>query len=243
MSEVRDCTRDGFLGGGIIADQPQDGFRAGHDTVLVAAAVPAVAGESVLELGSGVGVASLCLAARVAGVKVLGIEIDPELAGLANANAARNGMADRVRFIAADAADFAHGEPFDHVFFNPPFHPESGQVSPKPARDRARRDTEDGVLRWTRTALALTKSHGTVTAIIRADRAEEMLAEASDMNAVVFPLFPRRGEAAKRGIVRLAKGEPPGRRIAAGLVLHEESGRSTQAAEAVLRHGAPLALA
>ena len=210
--------------------------------MLVAAAVPATAGESVLELGSGVGVASLCLAARVAGVKVLGIEIDPELTRIANANAARNGMADRVRFVAADASGFGHEEAFDHAFFNPPFHPDMGQISPKPARDRARRDTEDAVCHWTRMALALTKAQSRVTAIIRADRVEEMLAGASEMSTIVFPLFPRRGEAAKRAIVRITKGEPPGCRFAAGLVLHQQGGRSTEAAEAVLRHGAPLDL-
>jgi len=232
-------TRDGFLGGRVIAEQPREGFRAGHDSVLLAAAVPGSGGESALELGSGVGVASLCLAWRVPGLRVLGIEIDPELTGIANANAARNGMADRVRFMTADVVE-CKDEPFDHVFFNPPFHPDTGQISPRPQRDRARRDSEDAVSRWTRTALA--KSRATVTAIIRADRAEEMLAEAIQMTSVVFPLFPRKGEAAKRAILRIVQGEPPGRRIAAGLVLHHEGGRNTGAAEAVLRHGAPLDL-
>ena len=62
-----DYTLDGFLGGRLTIAQPKDGFRAGHDAVLLAAAVPARTGETILELGSGSGIASLCLAARVAG--------------------------------------------------------------------------------------------------------------------------------------------------------------------------------
>jgi len=86
-------SEDGFLGGRLIIAQPRAGFRAGHDAVLLAAAVPAKPGQRVLELGSGSGVASLCLAARVADVSVVGIEIDAELVRLANENAARNSMA------------------------------------------------------------------------------------------------------------------------------------------------------
>ena len=47
----RDFTEDKFLGGRISIKQPKQGFRAGHDSVLLAAAVPANSGERILELG------------------------------------------------------------------------------------------------------------------------------------------------------------------------------------------------
>jgi tRNA1(Val) A37 N6-methylase TrmN6 len=240
---ARQCTRNRFLGGRVVADQPETGFRAGHDTVLLASAVPALAGEKILELGSGTGIVSLCLAARVEHVEVLGIEIDAELIRIANANAVLNGLAGRVRFVAADIMEFAPTEPFDHVFFNPPFHPDTGQVSPDPNRDRAKRDVQDAVLSWTRAGLALSKPGGTLTAILRADRVEEMLAEASDHAAVVCPLLPHAGDAPKRCIVRIAKGRRHALVHTPGLVLHEADGRNTEAAEAILRHGGALAFA
>jgi tRNA1Val (adenine37-N6)-methyltransferase len=86
MSALR-VSRDGFLNKRILIDQPLAGFRAGHDSVLLAASVPAGAGQSVLELGAGAGVVSLCLAARVRAVSITGVEIDAELVALANANA------------------------------------------------------------------------------------------------------------------------------------------------------------
>jgi hypothetical protein len=79
-----DFTLDRFLGGRLTITQPKKGFRAGHDTVLLAATVPAEAGSHCLELGAGTGVASLCLAARIPGVFVLGLEIDQDLVRLAN---------------------------------------------------------------------------------------------------------------------------------------------------------------
>ena len=63
--------------------QPETGFRSGLDAVMLAAAVPARAGQTALELGAGAGTASLCLAARVPGVTITGVEIDQRLAALA----------------------------------------------------------------------------------------------------------------------------------------------------------------
>jgi tRNA1(Val) A37 N6-methylase TrmN6 len=235
-----DCTIDGFLGGRLAIAQPKVGFRAGHDTVLLAAAVPAREGDKILELGAGAGVAGLCVAARVAGASIRGIEIDAGLVDLANWNAQRNGMADRVRFEHGEARIIGPNEEFAHAFFNPPFHPESGEISPRPARDRAMRDALGAIGKWTMAALAATHAGGTVIAILRADRAGEMLS-AVQGGATVFPLFPRVGEAAKRVIIRLTKGSAAPTRVAAGLVLHANGG-NTDAAEAVLRHAAVLSL-
>jgi tRNA1(Val) A37 N6-methylase TrmN6 len=296
-------TLDRFLNGRITVAQPVSGFRAGHDSLLLAAAVPAEPNSSVLELGSGAGVASLCLAARVPDIRITGIEIDPELVRLANENAARNAFADRVLFVlgeaetsifeptspsrggrsaAATRGASGGGQPpqhligsesFDHVFFNPPFHPNSAHVSPVAARDRATRDTSDAVRAWTGRALALARDGGTVTAIIRADRVEEIVDASRGYGGVLFPLLPRLGVTPKRVIVQIkkspivfpsplegegahsaAKQRASGRKggdtqsnlgfvTAAGLILHEADGRSSEAAEAVLRHGKSLTLA
>jgi tRNA1(Val) A37 N6-methylase TrmN6 len=214
-------TLDRFLGGRITAAQPGSGFRAGHDTVLLAAAVPAENDSVVLELGSGAGIASLCLAARVPGVRIIGIEIAPELVRLADDNATRNAVADRVSFIVGDAnasADISflplragmvsrsdRGGTFDHVFFNPPFHPDTAHVSPIAARDRATRDSSDSVRAWTARALSLVCNGGTVTAIVRADRIDDILEVAHEYTGIVFPLFPRTGAAPKRTIIRIIK--------------------------------------
>lgn len=237
----REYTRDRFLGGLVAADQPKSGFRAGHDTVLLAAAVSAIPGERVLELGSGVGIASLCLAARVPGISILGVEIDEDLVSTANANAVRNQVSDRVRFEVGDAARFDTGERFSHVFFNPPFHPETGRGSPDVSRERAKRGGDDLIARWTRVALA--HASATVTAILRADRIEEILVQAKGRLAHVLPLLPRAGEAPKRAIVRIETAKSGEHRVLEGFVLHETDGRNTESSDSVLRHGAAITLA
>jgi len=77
-------------------DIPKRGFRSGIDAVMLAAAVPAQAGDHVLELGCGVGVASLCLDARIAGLGFTGVEVQPAYADLAAQNVASNGATAQV---------------------------------------------------------------------------------------------------------------------------------------------------
>ena len=131
---------------------------------------------------------------------------------------------------------------YDHVFFNPPFHPASGHQSPFASRDLATRDAGGAVAHWTEQALAFVRDGGTVTAIIRADRVDDILAAARSYGGVVFPLFPREGAKPKRAIVRIIK-RPGTFARAAGLILHEADGRNTEAAERVLRHAEALDLA
>ena len=234
-------TEDRFLGGRVLVRQPEDGFRAGLDAVMLAASVPARPGEAALELGAGTGTASLCLAQRIENLTISGLEIDERLAGIANANAAANGMDGRVLFISGDALDppAALRRPFDHVFCNPPFH--EGEVSPDPARARALQD--DGRLAgWLAAGLKRTVSSGTFTAILRADRLGEALAVLPGRGLAIFPLWPRAGIAAKRVIVQLRQGSRAPLRLLPGLALHAAEGRYTPEADAVLKEGEALFL-
>ena len=239
MSEL---TEDRFLNGRITVHQATGGFRSGLDAVMLAAAVPADQSGDVLELGAGAGAASLCLAARVSSYRVTGIEIDAALAERANANAHANGMDTRVRFVAADAfhlpQSFKHE--YAHVFSNPPFHGE-GMSPPDAGRKRALQD-EGRLVDWLEAGAKRTVSNGTFTTIIRADRLGEALAVLPPTGIIVFPLWPRAGEPAKRIVLQLRKGSGAPLAVLPGLVLHTADGRFTPEADAVLRDGGSLAL-
>ena len=79
-------TEDGFLGGRVKVLQPEKGYRAGIDAVFLAASIPIEPGQTALEAGYGVGVVSLCVAARVAGVHITGVEIASRYSILAEEN-------------------------------------------------------------------------------------------------------------------------------------------------------------
>ncbi|MEI9888223.1 MAG: DUF2007 domain-containing protein [Rhizomicrobium sp.] len=236
-------TEDRFLGGRLTLRQLAGGFRAGLDAVMLAAAVPARDGDEVLELGSGAGTASLCLAARVAGARVVGAEIESELVTLSNGNAGANGMGERVVFVTVDALSLPADMKRDyaHVMCNPPFHTQDGARSPDAMKAGATHD--DGSLaEWLNVGARRTAPGGSFTCILRADRMAEALSALPATGVSVFPLYPRAGEAAKRIVVQVKKASRAPLAMLAGLVLHEADGSYTAAADAVLRGEAALSL-
>lgn len=237
-------TEDRLLGGRVRLSQPAAGYRAAIDPVLLAAAVPARDGETVIDLGAGAGAAALCLAARVPGAAVVGLERDAALAALAARNAVASGAADRTRFAAADISAARRFGPCDHAMANPPHLP-PGRAAPGRRGDAATIEDENaGPDAWAAAALAALRPGGSLTLVHRADRIDDVLAALRGRagSIIVFPLWPKAGRAARRVLVRARKGARGPARLAAGLALHRADGRYTAEAEAVLRCAAPLDL-
>jgi tRNA1(Val) A37 N6-methylase TrmN6 len=241
-----DLTRDVFLGGRVAVWQPVSGYRAATDPVLLAAAVDASAGETVLELGCGVGVATLCLAARIPGVVLTGVERQADYADLARRNAGAVMDVFTADLTALPAA--LRQQSFDHVIANPPYFPAG---SGTPARDAGRETAlreETPLARWTDTAARRLKPKGWLTMIHGVDRVPDLLAAlAPDFGAIALrPLAPRKGRAAPRVLIRARKGARAPFSLLAPLVLHDgpahvaDGDDFTAFARAVLRDGAAI---
>ncbi|MBI5262270.1 MAG: methyltransferase [Bradyrhizobium sp.] len=250
---ARDCTEDAFLGGQLRLRQPRSGHRAGHDAILLAAATSARAGERVVDLGAGVGTAGLALAKRVAGIDLTLVEIDPELAALARANAASNAIPAQVAVldVTAGAEAFAAAElppdGVDAVLMNPPFNdPERHRASPDRARHSAHVAMADTLSAWVHAARRILKSGGVLTLIWRADGLADVLAALS-RGFGSLAILPVHGEAARpaiRVLVRAVKGGRAPTQILPGLMLNEEAGGTQKQVQDILagRDVLPLAM-
>ncbi len=241
-------TEDGFLDGRLRILQPEKGFRAGIDSVFLAAAVPCAPGETVYEAGIGTGVAALCLIARNPTVHVTGIEVAARYALLCEENAKRNGCAENIRVIHADvkealrkdlAAMPAHGS-FSHAFANPPYF-EDGKGTPSPnlLKAQAHAFGPDDLELWVKVLATMVTLRGTVTIVHRADSLGKLLQVMDDRfgDIRIAPLYAREGTAASRIIVQGVKGSKAPMQLLPGLVLHDSSSQFTPEAEAILRHG------
>jgi tRNA1(Val) A37 N6-methylase TrmN6 len=242
-----DLTDDAFLGGRLQLFQPKNGYRAATDPVLMAACVAATAGQSVLDLGCGVGTAGLCLAMRVPGLMLTGLEVQADYADLARRNAARAGVGFDV--VEASVLDLPPGlrGTFDHVMANPPYYPSSGTPARDAGRDIAMRQ-DVPLADWLDAATRRLAPGGWLTLILRADRLDEGL-RAMDRrlgSISVLPLTARTGAAAGRIVLRARKGGRGALRLLFPLILHEgaahDGDRDSQSARAnaVLRGGAGL---
>lgn len=245
---IDELTLDRLLGGRVFFSQPAHGYRVAIDPVLLAAAVPARAGERVLDAGAGSGAAALCLAVRVPGCQVMGIELQRALQQIAATNVMRNGLGERVEMLAGDLVQppprVAWGS-FDHVMTNPP-HLAAPAASAPPLAERAIAHVEGAVplADWLQACLRMLRPGGMLTLIHRAERLGDLLASLNgSLGAlVVFPLWPGQGKPARRVLVQGRRGSRTPLALMPGLVLHEADGRLSAAAEAVLRHGQALLL-
>lgn len=235
-----DAPEDALLGGRVRLRQPEKGYRAAIDPVLLAAAVNPAQAAAVLEIGCGTGAALLCLAVRRPDLRLTGLEKLPQAAALTRENIALNNAVERITVLTgcllAPPAALA-SQTFDHVMMNPPYlAAERATAPPDPWKAAANVEGDARLGDWIAFANARLRPKGVLTLIHRADRLGEILAAlARGFGGVVtFPLWPRAGQDAKRVIVQATKGVKTPPRLAAGLTLHHEAGDYTAGAAAAL---------
>lgn len=242
-------TRDAFLGGRLYITQPARGYRAGVDPVLLAAATEAKSGQSILELGCGAGTASLCLAARVPSLRLVGVELQGYYANLARRNAAENG-ADMIVFEADLRALPAElkSQAFDHVIANPPYYLGDKSTSAEDAGRAVALAGATPLADWIDVAARRLAPKGYLTLIQRADRLHDCLLALSDRlgSVRVRPIQPRVGRPAQLVIVQARKAGRADFVLEAPLMMHEgaahlRDGESySEHASNILRHSASL---
>jgi release factor glutamine methyltransferase len=82
-------------------------------------------GLRIVDVGTGSGAIAVALARALPFAEITATDISQAALTVAKSNAARNGLADGVRFLEGDLVDPIAGEHFDIVVSNPPYVPES----------------------------------------------------------------------------------------------------------------------
>lgn len=226
--------------------QPAKGYRAGIDAVLLAASVPAKSGETVLELGCGVGVASLCLASRVEGLSITGVELQPAYAALAEKNGLNVINAD-LRALPADLRN----RQFTHVMMNPPYFDRgAGSAAPDEGRDIAM-GGDTPLVDWIDVAVKRLAPKGYFTMILRIERLPEVLSALLGRigSVVVRPVSARVGSAPHLFLLQARHSGRAPFRLVPALVMHDgtmhDADRENYTAfvRRILRDGAGFGLA
>ncbi|PHS26879.1 MAG: methyltransferase [Robiginitomaculum sp.] len=229
-----------FLGGQIKTRQAE-GYRAGLDAVLLAAAVQIKPGGRALELGCGVGTALLCAAHHNKDAHFIGLEKHQNVLDVAHQNITRNNAQDRVEVIQGSVRnppETLRSDNFDQVFLNPPYFDDPSALRrPKTGKDTAFINDGLTLKDWIDTALRLTRAKGYITLIQRADRLDDCLAgfygRAGDIR--ILPIAPRAGAAAHRIIIRARRNIKTPLVILSALVIHEAERSFTPKAEAIMK--------
>jgi tRNA1Val (adenine37-N6)-methyltransferase len=180
MSDAgRELTHDSLFNGRLTCRQHRDGYRFSVDAVLLAHFFTPQPAETVLDLGTGCGIIPLILAYRRPGLRLTGLELQPQLVELARYNVESNGLADRVRILAGDLRVLdtllAPGS-FQRVVCNPPYRKvDEGRQNPDPEQAVARHELRADLEAVVRASDWLLPVGGKVDLIFPAARRAELL--------------------------------------------------------------------
>lgn len=109
--------------------QKTDGFCFGVDAVLLSHFAQVPKGGSVIDLGTGTGIIAVLIAAKKSPARVVGLEIQPEIAEMASRSIELNGLGETVSIVQGDireAVAMFGASSFDAVTTNPPYMTKGG---------------------------------------------------------------------------------------------------------------------
>jgi tRNA1Val (adenine37-N6)-methyltransferase len=226
-----DETIDDLRMGGLRLIQKRTGFRFSIDSLLLANYVIAPKRAKLADLGAGCGVIALILAARYPGIRIKAVEIQPELAELAQRNVALNGLSDRIEVECADwrrARTLFSPHSFDVVVSNPPFRrPGSGRLNPDSQKAIARHEIKGGIPEMLSAAGYLLKPRGRLFIVHLPERLPEIFSSMTRRRLApkhIRLVHPRQGEAARHVLLHAVKDAKPGLRVAAPLFVYNPDG-------------------
>ena len=216
-------------------------YKASSDAVWLASAVSKVKrGDNILDVGSGGGAVSLCLASRLVQnqINITGIELQKELVESSRKSAVENGF----NFLTYENFNIFEVKKkpcsYAHVITNPPYS-SSDMPSPNASKATAHNFKYEDLGKWLDFCIKMLKPQGMFYIINRAEAMEDIITHISGKlgGIEVFLLYSKCGQKAKRVIIRAKKDSKTPLVIHEPIIVHDDDGKYSIKAEKVLRHG------
>lgn len=238
-------TKDYLLDKKVTIFQPIDGYRASTDAVLLSAMIDDnIKNVKILDVGSGTGAISLCLAQRLKdnNVQIKGLELQTQLCELANLSAQQNEF-DFVKFFNIDIGEkIKHPElaycSFDIVITNPPYS-DHDMPSPNKSKASAHNHSISGLTEWINFCLKMLKPYGKIYMVNRVEALPEICCALQKKagNLTILPIYSKENQKAKRIIISAQKDSKSPCNILRNFITHDNEGKYTSDAQKILREG------
>jgi tRNA1Val (adenine37-N6)-methyltransferase len=235
---VAPLTTDSFFEGRIRIKQHRSGYRFSIDAVILAYHADPRSGDRVVDLGTGCGIIPLILTYRNPSLNVYGIEVQADLAELADRNVKDNHMQERISILCEDMKVLEIGMisgPADLVVCNPPYRKaNSGRINPDQQRALARHEIRTTLNDVVQTARRILRPSGRFVTVYTAERMTDLFTQLR--SAAIEPKFLRTihstwNTEAKLILVEGLKGGRPGLKLGPSLVIYQEDGSYTAEVE------------
>lgn len=176
-----DETLDDLLCGSLKVIQKRDGYRFSIDAILLADFVGVPRGESIIDLGTGCGIIPILLAHTTKVKRIVGVEVQKDLAEMASRSVELNNLSTRIQIFHEDLNNlmelFKAGS-FDIVLSNPPYRKaHSGRINPHPQKALARHEIRCSLQDILKISRYLVKPRGKVYLIFPVVRLGDIISQ------------------------------------------------------------------
>ncbi len=208
-------------------------FPFGTDAVLLAHFAQVKMGERVADFGTGGGIIPILLCARVPGVRITGLEVQPELCEMAQRSVALNGLDTQIDIICGDikAAKSLLGTGLDVVVTNPPYEKaDSGKPHASEYVGIAKREMLCTLEDVAANAASVLRTGGRLYMIYPTGRFAELMAALVryQLEPKVVQLVAARADKPPGfALVEARKGARPGMKFLPQLAIYEADGAYT----------------
>ena len=228
-------TTDTFFNGQIRVMQNRRGYRFSIDAVLLAYHANPRTGDKVVDLGTGCGIIPIVMARRCAGLKIVAVEVQTELADLAVINVQQNRLEDHIDVMHMDmkllTPHMISGH-CDLIVSNPPYHrPGSGRINPDPQRAIARHEIKASLVDVLQTARRMLRTAGRFVTIYAAERTTDILSQMRKERIEpkkIRMIHSNRHSDAGLILIEGSKGGRPGVKAGPPLFIYDEKGEYTK---------------
>jgi tRNA1Val (adenine37-N6)-methyltransferase len=215
--------------------QKRDGFCFGIDAVLLSYFAQIPKNGAVIDLGTGTGIVAVLVAAKKEPARVVGLEIQADMAGMASRSVALNGLDDRISIVNGDIRDAVQlfgPSSFDAVVTNPPYMEKGGGLlNPEDAKAISRHEILCSIEDVISVSARLLKPGGKFSMVHRPHRLVDIMYNMRKYNIepkLMRLVHPSPG---KKPNLVLVSGTKDGRielRVQEPLYVYDSSGRYTK---------------
>ena len=158
--------------------QNTDGFCFGVDSVLLTEfAKDMKKNKTIVDLGTGTGIIGILLSKKVEASKVIGIEIQKDVAEIASRSVELNNLQNTMQILNEDVKNLSlEKNSFDYVVTNPPYKKiGTGIINKEDKQIISRHETTVNLDEWIKVASKLLKDNGAIYMVHRPERLNEII--------------------------------------------------------------------
>lgn len=215
--------------------QNKNWFCFGIDSVLLSDFAKKIKNNSkIIDLGTGTGIISILLTAKINPENIIGVEIQPEVSAMAKRSIVLNNLENKINILNEDIKNLNKilpAEEYDAIVTNPPYMKNNtGLKNENNMKSISRHEVECTLEDIARISFKLLKNYGEIYMVHRPDRLVDIMEifrkyklEIKEMRLV----FPRENEQANLVLIRAVKNGKPFLKINKPLYVYKEDGKYT----------------